>query len=165
MSVLEHEHEIIIVIRSGESPQEKYCPRCQHSRLASEFNISKSRRDGLQNYCRDCQREYYHTVTRSKYFARSHVILRKSLEESCRKLKAQQVKPPRVKFTKEERRQRDRARQSRYIRTRRGRLTAARGYYLREIAKTTNDVRLAKLWSMLRTCEEILERTPLTPRE
>jgi hypothetical protein len=34
----------------------KICTRCQHSKAISEFNKSKSTKDGLQHKCRDCGR-------------------------------------------------------------------------------------------------------------
>lgn len=36
----------------------KWCPKCQRLLDVSAFTINRSRRDGLQRVCRDCQREY-----------------------------------------------------------------------------------------------------------
>ena len=36
----------------------KRCPKCSHEKHHSEFNSNKSRRDGLQGYCRPCEHEY-----------------------------------------------------------------------------------------------------------
>jgi len=36
----------------------KCCGRCKEEKPLSEFNKNKSKPDGLQNYCRTCQREY-----------------------------------------------------------------------------------------------------------
>ncbi len=36
----------------------KQCIKCRTKKPVSEFNKDKSRKDGLQNYCRDCGRRY-----------------------------------------------------------------------------------------------------------
>jgi hypothetical protein len=36
----------------------KHCPTCQISKPSTEFNINKSRKDGLQSFCRECQKIY-----------------------------------------------------------------------------------------------------------
>lgn len=41
-----------------ESPvEEKYCPSCGQTKKAAEFGRDKRRCDGLQSYCRECERE------------------------------------------------------------------------------------------------------------
>lgn len=35
--------------------EEKRCPRCQVTKAATEFGISRSRPDGLQGYCKECR--------------------------------------------------------------------------------------------------------------
>jgi hypothetical protein len=37
----------------------KQCPRCGASKTAAEFNRSARSGDGLQSYCRDCQKAHY----------------------------------------------------------------------------------------------------------
>jgi len=36
--------------------KKKFCPKCENSKLHDEFNKNKNRKDGLQNYCRECQK-------------------------------------------------------------------------------------------------------------
>lgn len=35
----------------------KKCPKCEIEKSCENFNKNKSRKDGLQNYCRECQKE------------------------------------------------------------------------------------------------------------
>lgn len=37
--------------------QTKTCPRCGLSKPHAEFYADRTRRDGLQAYCRECERE------------------------------------------------------------------------------------------------------------
>lgn len=37
----------------------KFCYACKTEKLISEFNKTKTRKDGLQNKCRDCQKAYH----------------------------------------------------------------------------------------------------------
>jgi len=36
----------------------KFCTKCEKCKIISEFNRNKSTNDGLQAYCRSCQRSY-----------------------------------------------------------------------------------------------------------
>jgi hypothetical protein len=38
--------------------KEKYCSRKKHTLAVTEFNGADGTADGLQNWCRHCQREY-----------------------------------------------------------------------------------------------------------
>ena len=38
--------------------EEKYCPGCEEVLDVSNFGPNKSRKDGLQNLCRNCKRKY-----------------------------------------------------------------------------------------------------------
>lgn len=44
----------ILVARHG-----KRCPVCKIKKKSNEFNNHKSRHDGKQAYCRDCQKAYF----------------------------------------------------------------------------------------------------------
>ena len=35
--------------------EEKRCPRCQVTKPATEFGISRTRPDGLQGWCKECR--------------------------------------------------------------------------------------------------------------
>lgn len=37
----------------------KYCPNCNKTKPISEFNKNKYKSDGLQGWCRKCQRSHY----------------------------------------------------------------------------------------------------------
>lgn len=47
---------------------EKYCPRCERwMDKKKDYYVNKKNKDGLQHYCKDCQKEYYDTLqTRGK---------------------------------------------------------------------------------------------------
>lgn len=40
--------------RRAADPNEKYCNGCERDRDKKEFNVDRSRRDGLSNRCREC---------------------------------------------------------------------------------------------------------------
>lgn len=46
--------------------EEKRCPACEKIKLHSEFNKDKSKKDGLRNYCKDCEKEQYLEKKRKK---------------------------------------------------------------------------------------------------
>ena len=37
----------------------KRCPKCGETKAPAEFGKNRSRRDGLQDYCKECNRRYY----------------------------------------------------------------------------------------------------------
>lgn len=45
--------------REQDTPDGKVCPRCDEWCSREEFSISRSEKDGLQRWCRDCQATYY----------------------------------------------------------------------------------------------------------
>ena len=49
----------------------KTCTRCKHEQPLSGFQAAKSRKDGLQPHCRQCQRDYYLT-TRERRLSLAH---------------------------------------------------------------------------------------------
>lgn len=47
----------------------KTCPTCCIEKPISDFNVNKSKKDGLQTFCRECQRDYdrnYYAVRESR---------------------------------------------------------------------------------------------------
>jgi len=42
----------------------KFCTRCKQIKPVAEFNKSTTARDGLQNWCKECQRVYNHSPQR-----------------------------------------------------------------------------------------------------
>ena len=44
-----------------EALTEKRCPKCGEVKPVSEFNKCRTNKDGLQGYCRSCQKAYYRT--------------------------------------------------------------------------------------------------------
>lgn len=43
--------------KSNENPILKTCPRCKRTKPINEFNKSAAKKDGVNSYCRECQRE------------------------------------------------------------------------------------------------------------
>lgn len=56
----------------GLEPHEKVCGSCRQSKPLTDFNRKRSRADGLQEVCRDCNRESsrrYYAANRDKHIA------------------------------------------------------------------------------------------------
>ena len=45
---------------------EKKCPSCEKIKLTTEFNKDKSKKDGLRNYCKECEKDQYLEKKRKK---------------------------------------------------------------------------------------------------
>lgn len=63
----------------GLVPQEKVCGSCRKSKPLADFNRKRSRSDGLQEVCRDCNRassRRYYEANREKHIA----VLRTELD-------------------------------------------------------------------------------------
>lgn len=46
----------------------KFCIKCSQYKEELEFNKCDKNKDGLQSYCRDCQKiEYYKNIDRKEY--------------------------------------------------------------------------------------------------
>jgi hypothetical protein len=58
----------------------KYCPKCREVLPRSSFSSNRSRADGLQRVCRECQRAY----VRGHYYANRQYYLEKALRSNRR---------------------------------------------------------------------------------
>jgi hypothetical protein len=63
----------------------KHCSRCKRWLPRTEYTVNAAKRDGLQNYCRECQRQYL----REHYAAQHEYYLAKA-KRSNRKLRVAQ---------------------------------------------------------------------------
>jgi len=82
--------EIYVIIVDMEK---KICPRCKKKKQTTEFTKSKSRKDGLSVYCKECQRRYVrsHYQKNTEYYKNKAEKRRKAQRKKLQQL-AQKAK-------------------------------------------------------------------------
>lgn len=64
--------------------EKKFCPKCEKNKIVSDFNKNKSRNDGLQNYCRECQKKI------DKFFQPKRDLTKKRKQQKTKTLESRQ---------------------------------------------------------------------------
>ena len=52
-------NETVDVVHEKDTCRTKYCNRCGHDKLRTEFGRNGNKTDGLQDWCKDCFKDYY----------------------------------------------------------------------------------------------------------
>ena len=66
-------------------PVRKLCTKCRYKKILSEFNRNAKAKDGLQHWCRSCQREYNATPERRAAIKKSGAANRAEVERRYRR--------------------------------------------------------------------------------
>jgi hypothetical protein len=64
------------------APGEKKCNRCEKIKLEEEFNKDKQKKDGLRNYCKECEKIQYAEKKKKKELGQVKEFIPQIMEEA-----------------------------------------------------------------------------------